>query len=48
MKDSIESQAKIKDPATATEIDLILNRLDELESRCIKFETTLNDTDTFN
>ncbi len=47
MKDSKETLAKIEDPAPAIEIDLILNRLEELEGRCTQLETTLKDTVTF-
>jgi hypothetical protein len=47
MKDSKETQPKIKDPAPAIEIDSILKRLEELEGRCTQIETTLKDTVTF-
>jgi hypothetical protein len=47
MKDSKETQPKIKDPAPAIEIDSILKRLEELEGRCTQLETTLKDTVTF-
>ena len=33
MKDSKEIRTKNEDPASANEIDLILNRLEELEGR---------------
>ena len=41
MKDSKETQPKIKDPAPAIEIDSILKRLEELEGRCTQLEATL-------
>ena len=47
MKDSKETQPKIKDPAPVIEIDSILKRLEELEGRCTQIETTLKDTVTF-
>jgi hypothetical protein len=47
MKDSKETQALIKDQEPTVEIDLILNRLEELEERCTQLETTLKDTVTF-
>ncbi|HUV27311.1 MAG TPA: hypothetical protein VMW34_08080 [Anaerolineales bacterium] len=48
MKKSSEIPDVIEESAPADDTDLKINRLDELESRCIKFETTLNDTVTFN
>ena len=47
MKDSKETAAQIKDPASANEIDLILIRLEELEGCFTQLETTLKDTVTF-
>ena len=47
MKDSKETQPKIKDPAPAIEIDSILKRLEELEGRYTQIEITLKDTVTF-
>lgn len=41
MKDSKETPTVIKDPAPAVYTDLILKRLEELESRCTQLETTL-------
>ena len=47
MKKSSEIPDVIEDSAPTVDIDLILNRLDELEGRCTKLETILNDTVTF-
>jgi hypothetical protein len=47
MKKSSVIPDVIEDSAATVDIDLILNRLDELEGRCIKLETTLKDTVTF-
>ena len=47
MKKSSEIPDVIEDSAPTVDIDLILNRLDELEGRCTKLETILKDTVTF-
>ena len=47
MRDSKETVSKVKDQATAIDIDPFLKRLEELEGRCTQLETTLEDTVTF-
>lgn len=47
MKDSKEPPALIKDSTPSIEIDLILNRLEELEGRCTQLEIALKDAVTF-
>ena len=47
MRDSKETNAKMKDIAPGNEIDPILTRLEELEGVCTQLETTLKDTVTF-
>jgi hypothetical protein len=47
MKDSIETQASIKDQAPTVEIDLILKRVEELEVRFTQLETSLKETVSF-
>ena len=47
MKDSMETQTKIKDQAQAIEINSILQHLEELEGHFTQLEITLKDTVTF-